>query len=72
MAQVTQEYRDGLIHRGEKVNHLAMFIRRSGGWLELASFLCIVALALATVNLVRLRQKEQKEQQPDDEEEAFT
>ena len=57
-AQITEEYRSGLIRRGEKVNHLARFIRRSGGWLELATFLCICALALATVNLVRTRREE--------------
>lgn len=67
-AQITEEYRDGLIRRGEKVNHLARFIRRSGGWLELASFLCICALALATVNLVHTRRLET---QPTDSE-AFT
>lgn len=71
VTQVTEEYRAGLIHRGEKVNHLARFIRRSGGWLELASFLCICALALATVNLVRVRLREMQEKEQTDPE-AFT
>lgn len=66
IAQATDEYRQGLLARSEKINHVATFIRRSGGWLELASFLCIVALALATVNLVHTRRQEMAEKkQPD-------
>lgn len=61
-AQITDEYRDGLLQRSEKINHVATFVRRSGGWLELASFLCILALALATVNLVNARRQEQEQE----------
>lgn len=59
VAQITEEYRTGLLQRSDKINHLATFVRRSGGWLEFATFLSILALALSTVNLVNTRREEQ-------------
>lgn len=43
--QVTADYKEGLKHREKRTSALTMFIMRVGGYMELASFLCVFAMA---------------------------
>lgn len=54
VAQVTADYKDGLKFRAQRTSALTNFITRCGGYMELASFLCVLALAFFDRRLIEV------------------
>jgi hypothetical protein len=54
VAQVTQDYKEGIAKRTHRTDALTAFITRCGGYMELAAFLCILALGFIDARLVQV------------------
>lgn len=54
VAQVTQDYKDGLTKRSNRTDALTSFITRCGGYMEFGAFLCILALGFIDARLIQV------------------
>ena len=54
VAQVTQDYKDGLGKRVQRTDALTAFITRCGGYMELAAFLCVLCLGFTDARIIQV------------------
>lgn len=54
VAQVTQDYKDGLGKRVHRTDALTAFITRCGGYMELAAFLCVLCLGFTDARIIQV------------------